>query len=124
MGLTHKQRVSAKWYQANKLIIAERSKLQYQTFDEKLFLLTQTIGSQCLACGLEYTRESADLFDRHHIDPTQKKFGVGKTAMTRSEKSLSDEIKKCVLLCAFCHRREHARGDTVSEHHEYTNEQI
>ena len=45
--------------------------------------------------------------DFHHIDPTEKDFTIGKHR-SRSRDWLSQEIAKCVCLCANCHRKVHA----------------
>jgi formate-dependent nitrite reductase cytochrome c552 subunit len=44
----------------------------------------------------------------HHRDPTQKDFSLGHAKMTNFEK-VKSELDKCDLLCANCHREEHAR---------------
>lgn len=42
----------------------------------------------------------------HHLDPTQKDFGISKT-LTKSFKALTEETDKCILLCSNCHAEEH-----------------
>ncbi|HVG21805.1 MAG TPA: HNH endonuclease signature motif containing protein [Blastocatellia bacterium] len=44
----------------------------------------------------------------HHLDPTQKDFGISKKGYTRSWEKVKNEIDKCLLLCANCHREFHA----------------
>ena len=41
----------------------------------------------------------------HHLDPTQKDFGISGT--TKSFEKLKPELDKCVLLCANCHGEVH-----------------
>lgn len=63
------------------------------------------LGGKCVICG--YDRCGAAL-DAHHVDPSEKKFGLSVRGLTHSiEKSL-EEANKCVLLCANCHREFHA----------------
>lgn len=48
----------------------------------------------------------------HHVNPEDKKFGI-KTwdIITRNEDSFVNEINKCILLCANCHREIEHLGD-------------
>lgn len=62
-------------------------------------------GSKCQRCG--YNRYAGAL-DFHHRDPGQKDFSLSNAALTSFEK-VKAELDKCDLLCANCHREEHAR---------------
>ncbi|WNO29798.1 hypothetical protein [Bacillus phage SDFMU_Pbc] len=44
------------------------------------------------------------IYEFHHIDPNEKIFGIGDSRKTRSIQANCDEAKKCVMLCANCHR--------------------
>jgi hypothetical protein len=46
------------------------------------------------------------VLDFHHVDPSQKLFDLGEGTKFGKNKILN-EIKKCVLLCANCHREFH-----------------
>ena len=39
-----------------------------------------------------------------HINPKDKNFSIGSGGYTRSWKRVKEELDKCVLLCANCHR--------------------
>lgn len=61
---------------------------------------------KCFDCG--YTHVSSSPFDFHHIEPTIKDKEVA--GMYRySWKRLREEVDKCILLCACCHRLRHDR---------------
>lgn len=47
------------------------------------------------------------VFDAHHLDPSQKKFGIMSTA-SRPWEVVAEELDKCVLLCSNCHRKLHS----------------
>lgn len=71
----------------------------------------------CQKCG--YNKSAAAL-DFHHIDPSQKDTTIAR--MTSNNYSLDkvyDEIKKCICLCANCHREFHdletKTGITIEE---------
>jgi predicted HNH restriction endonuclease len=40
----------------------------------------------------------------HHIEPSSKSFGISSGGFSRSWVSIEAEIKKCILVCANCHR--------------------
>lgn len=60
-----------------------------------------------MLCVCGYDRCSAAL-DFHHKDEREKSFGLSQDGMTRSWKKTKEELKKCVLVCANCHREIHA----------------
>lgn len=63
-------------------------------------LLVAEAGGCCRLCG--YDRCVAAL-QFHHLDPTEKRFGIGGRGLSRSISALREEAAKCVLLCANCH---------------------
>jgi len=60
-------------------------------------------GGKCMFCGYNKCREALDF---HHID--KKKFGLSEKGMTRSWEKTKEELDKCILVCANCHREIHA----------------
>lgn len=56
----------------------------------------------CAICG--YSKCDAAL-EFHHTNPEDKKFQV--TARTTGYKKIVEELNKCILLCANCHREIH-----------------
>lgn len=63
--------------------------------------LVKEAGGRCLICG--YNRHLGSL-QFHHLDPTQKSFGLAQGGCTRSYEKCLEESKKCALLCGNCHR--------------------
>jgi hypothetical protein len=68
-------------------------------------LLVESRGGHCQICG--YSRCLTAL-DFHHIDESTKEFGLSQRSLTRSWEKILIELKKCVLVCANCHREIHA----------------
>lgn len=66
-------------------------------------------GGKCSRCGYQGHIAS---FDFHHLDPKKKNFGIG-NFKNRSLSNLQDELAKCILLCANCHRELEALGDAA-----------
>ena len=62
-------------------------------------------GGKCMICGYDRCLEALDF---HHIDPKKKDFGSSEKGMTRSWEKIKNEVDKCVLICANCHREVHA----------------
>lgn len=61
-------------------------------------------GGKCCVCG--YNRcVSAMTF--HHIDPSQKDFGISHKGLSRSWDKVAKELDKCVLVCNNCHAEVH-----------------
>ncbi len=62
-------------------------------------LLIDYLGGKCARCGYHICIEALDF---HHIDPIQKDFSISQKWATFDR--CIEEVKKCILLCANCHR--------------------
>lgn len=62
-------------------------------------------GGGCQICG--YNR-CVNALDFHHLDPLMKDFGLSVRGLTRSWEKIKQELDKCILVCANCHREVHA----------------
>lgn len=63
-------------------------------------------GGKCQNCGYNQCLEALDF---HHQDTKKdKNFGIASKGYTRSWKKVYEELDKCLLLCANCHREFHA----------------
>lgn len=62
-------------------------------------------GGKCQCCGYN---KCIGALEFHHVDPTQKDFGISSKGYTRSWDKVKEEIGKCVLVCANCHREIHS----------------
>ena len=70
-------------------------------------MLLDERGAKCERCGYDRCRAALDW---HHRDPSQKSFQIN-DGQTRSLARMRAEVAKCDLLCANCHREEHAGED-------------
>ena len=61
----------------------------------------------CAVCG--YNKCDAAL-EFHHANPNDKSFHIILCAMAYGDKRIIDELNKCILLCANCHREIHNEG--------------
>lgn len=63
--------------------------------------LVEAFGCKCQLCQQTYPQS---VFEFHHLNPKEKNFGLGAGSTTRAKSAYADEAKKCVMLCANCHR--------------------
>jgi len=62
-------------------------------------------GGKCQLCG--YSR-CVEALEFHHLKDAKKDFGISDKGYTRSWSKIREELDKCMLLCANCHREVHA----------------
>lgn len=79
-----------------KAVIKRRRKLREMAIEYK--------GGKCSICG--YSKCIAAL-DFHHINPSEKEFGISQKGFSRSWDKVKTELDKCQILCANCHREIH-----------------
>lgn len=65
----------------------------------------ELFGGKCNDC--RFKCKYPDVFDFHHIE--EKSEEINKLLRYRSWEKLESELKKCVMLCANCHRIRHAK---------------
>lgn len=79
-------------------------KNKYQQNKQQIGEIKAQMG--CAKCG----DSRAYVLDFHHIDPTTKTNTIARLTSNRYDydnKDLQAEIKKCIVLCANCHREWH-----------------
>jgi len=69
----------------------------------RTFLMDYLKKHPCISCGESDLR----VLEFDHIDPTTKKESVSKMVSSKhySIKRIEEEISKCQVLCANCHRK-------------------
>ena len=89
----------------------QRIRERHKTLKEKAVAY---LCGKCIDCGLQ--SEYAEVYDFHHRNPEEKSMGV--TKMIRASKrweAIREELDKCVLLCANCHRIRHAKENRMGD---------
>lgn len=66
-------------------------------------MLIEYKGGKCSRCGYNKCMRALEF---HHLDPTQKDFGISRQ-LNRSISKLKEEVDKCILLCSNCHAEIH-----------------
>ena len=69
------------------------------------------LGGKCEICGYD---KCIDALEFHHLDPSQKDFGISQKGYTRSWENVKKELDKCIMVCSNCHKEIHSK-----EHKEY-----
>lgn len=103
--LEHKEQVIArtkKWAENNKekrrKIVKEMRERRYKEF------LKLKEGLSCIICG----ESDPACLDFHHLDESQKEYQISDLVMSREK--MKEELKKCISVCANCHRKIHYYG--------------
>lgn len=90
-----------KWHQKNYPRLKQEKVLRRR---RNLKIIQEARTGSCTRCPESDSR----CLDFHHVDPKSKSFSLGSSvARDSSEAKLREELAKCVLLCANCHRKEH-----------------
>ena len=97
---------SARYYANNKELSIARTTVQHQR--EKAQWEEYKASLSCAICGASHPA----VIDFHHVDPATKTASVNVLVGNRRYAAAREEIKKCVPLCANCHRVHHH-----DEHH-------
>lgn len=94
-----RKRYRDKHYQENKEYYKEKAKLYKEKCHKEFEELKKQL--KCSKCG----ESRFYCLDFHHINPDEKETEIAK--LINSPKKLKEELKKCIVLCANCHRELH-----------------
>jgi len=71
----------------------------------KDWLIAQKVlRKSCMDCGIKVTAQNTYMFDYDHRDPHLKSFTISHKYHHFTEYALLQEMEKCDLVCANCHR--------------------
>jgi hypothetical protein len=82
-----------------KAVVKRRKRLREKAIKYK--------GGKCKICGYNKCWQALDF---HHLDETKKTFGISAKGYTRAWEKVKDELDKCIILCANCHRELHVKN--------------
>lgn len=68
--------------------------------------MVEAFGSKCVCCGQSF---EDCCYDLHHLIPSEKDFNLSSVNFNGAKSwiKIRDELKKCCLVCANCHRLIH-----------------
>jgi len=88
------------WYAKNKNLVLERQRLQ--RIEQREWFNDLKSKLKCEICEEQHPA----IIDFHHRDPKEKKFSLG-NHRSYTKKGILEEMRKCDILCANCHRKLH-----------------
>lgn len=78
---------------------------------QKKLELINLLDGKCVRCGLEPSSKwPVTCFEFHHTDPSEKETHIANFINRGQWTKALNEIKKCTVLCANCHRVEHFKN--------------
>jgi hypothetical protein len=89
------------YYERNKETVKATSKKNSKAYKDKWRSFKATLS--CKQCGQNHVAT----FDFHHIDSSTKEVSVNQLIKNRAYKKAMEEVEKCIVLCANCHRIHH-----------------
>lgn len=63
-------------------------------------LFLDIMGNKCQLCGYDKNEKALEF---HHINPEEKEFSLSDCALKKLD-DVYNELRKCILVCANCHR--------------------
>lgn len=82
--------------------------------------IVDAFGGKCTICSYDKCNEA---FDLHHLNPLEKDFSFGKIrANPKNWSEITNELRKCILLCCRCHREVHAGITKIPDNYIKFNE--
>lgn len=92
-------------YSKNSQVFKDRAKERRLSETKKYRDWKETLS--CCICS----ESDSHCLDFHHLDPSQKDFSISDaSSMGLSSYRLSDELKKCIVVCKNCHVKIHRYG--------------
>lgn len=93
------------WYERNKEAERDKAKIRQsqrrKKFKEWFNEYKSTL--KCSKCGFSHPAA----LDFHHTNPLEKEGDVARLKTMTNKKRIMEEISKCIVLCANCHRIHH-----------------
>lgn len=84
----------------NRALVTQRSRKKRV---ERMKQAISLLGGKCANCGGVF---DSCQYDFHHINPEEKDFTISEGILLGKARFF-EEVKKCILLCANCHRLKH-----------------
>lgn len=90
------------------------------TYNKKRkMMMISGFGNKCQCCGYD---KCVSALEFHHLDPTKKELTLSRSIL--SWEKTKQELKKCICVCANCHREIHDDLREIDVNREYFNEEL
>ena len=90
-----------RYYERNKAKVIKTTGAQRRKYRVEWAEFKKTL--KCSKCGFAHPAA----MDFHHIDPAEKESGIDRLLRNGAMAKIREEMKKCIVLCANCHRVHH-----------------
>ena len=101
-GREHNREYQKRWYAKNKKTQCSRVKEREKRISKKI--AEYKLSLKCEKCGEGHP----SCLDFHHKNPLDKDCSIGNVVNRGwGWKRIEEEMEKCEVLCANCHRKEH-----------------
>jgi len=102
------EKTESEFYKKTKTKLQKMCKICFNSYCVKRWIerkkrIVKQFDGKCLDCKNSFPYP---VFEFHHLDPNDKEFNWNKMRLV-SEERLQNELSKCVMLCANCHRIRH-----------------
>lgn len=94
-------------YRANYWCKICYGKYKYNWQKDRKKAFVRLLGNECCKCGIKHDESNTAIFDFHHKNGETKKGDWTKIRNWSLERQ-RDELEKCILVCANCHRLIHS----------------
>lgn len=81
-----------------------QSRCKKELIERNKKIVEEARSSGCQVCGYNRCKKALEF---HHKSSIEKDASISKAIRLWGTKKLADEIQKCILLCANCHREVH-----------------
>jgi 5-methylcytosine-specific restriction endonuclease McrA len=103
--MTEKERKHL-WYIQNKVRLNIEHKIYRKTYNKQRKIYIKQILKElkingCSICGYN---NNHSVLEFHHVNPTDKSFPIAHGIRNHTNERVAEELNKCVLLCANCHK--------------------
>ena len=72
--------------------------------------LIKVFNGKCCICGFDKWQSALEF---HHVNPEEKSFSITAETTTKAIEKQLEELKKCILVCANCHRGIHSNNINI-----------
>lgn len=86
------------------MLVAIKKPTLNNKFRDKIDAVNK-LGGECSICGY---KKCLSALEFHHMNPSTKEFGLANARSNKKHfENFDNELEKCILLCANCHREFH-----------------
>lgn len=112
-GETNKDKMASRGHGKRYLGVCRKCQNEYTAYRlrENKKRALEYKGGKCIRCGYNKCYGALDF---HHKNPKEKDINFKKIKCRKNFEEIKQELDKCILLCANCHREEHYNKNNIT----------